>query len=118
MSYKDPNVRKAYHRTYMKKWYRKNKAKHMAMIRVTKLRRKEKIREWIETDLRRDLKCEICGEKHIACIDFHHRDPDEKSFNLGDAVGRGYSKETILAEVRKCNIWCSNCHRKFHYERE
>ena len=59
--------------------------------------------------------CEKCPEKHIACLDFHHRDPATKSFNIGVSLGK-VSLRKLKAEIAKCNIICSNCHRKLHWQ--
>ena len=61
------------------------------------------------------MKCEICGEDHPACIDFHHKNPEEKLGDVSDMVGFAYSEDRILQEIAKCNVWCSNCHRKHHW---
>lgn len=31
-------------------------------------------------------------------------------------VHNGSSKEKILAEIGKCTVLCSNCHKKFHWD--
>jgi len=51
--------------------------------------------------LKLDLKCETCGESHIACLDFHHIDPSKKAFKISHSI-RSYCKERILAEIAKC----------------
>lgn len=51
-----------------------------------------------------------CGERDPACLDFHHRDPFEKVFNISMGTSRPWN--TVLAEIKKCSIICSNCHRK------
>lgn len=61
-------------------------------------------------------RCEICGEDHPACLDFHHRAGEEKLFNIAESVSRGYSDSVIWAEVAKCRVLCANCHRKEHYQ--
>jgi len=61
-----------------------------------------------------ELYCETCGEPHIACLDFHHRNPKEKLFVIADY--RQYGVEKILNEIAKCQILCANCHRKLHYD--
>ena len=56
--------------------------------------------------------CERCGyNKCIAALEFHHLDPDEKSFNLTGST-RGIEKQ--LEESKKCILVCSNCHREIH----
>lgn len=65
-------------------------------------------------------KCSICGyDKCNAALDFHHLDPTKKDF----AIAR-YSKykscwinnqEEIKAELDKCILVCSNCHREIHH---
>ena len=43
-------------------------------------------------------------------MDFDHRDPSTKSFALSGKV-QLKSEETLLCEVAKCDVVCSNCHR-------
>lgn len=60
-------------------------------------------------------KCKQCGEKHPACLQFHHRDENEKSFEISRA---GTKKlETIIKEIEKCDLVCANCHFKIHYKK-
>ena len=59
--------------------------------------------------------CNKCPETHPACLEFHHRDPSTKLFNIGEDYGK-HSWKSILAEVAKCDVLCSNCHRKLHWE--
>jgi hypothetical protein len=57
--------------------------------------------------------CVKCGETDPACLDFHHR--NGKADKLGDiATIRRFGKERILAEIAKCDVLCTNCHRKLH----
>ena len=59
-------------------------------------------------------KCADCGgEFHPAVFDFHHRNPDEKSFGLS-SKGKTKSLEACKAEVDKCDLLCANCHRLRH----
>ena len=66
-------------------------------------------------EYKKTLAC-ACGENHPACIQFHHRDPLTKEGDVSSLVGAGYSKEIILAEVAKCDVICSNCHLKLHWQ--
>ncbi len=62
-------------------------------------------------DLKKGLSCKNCPENHPACLQFHHRDPAQKLFNIG---GDRKSKAVMLAEIAKCDVLCSNCHFKLH----
>ena len=57
-------------------------------------------------------KCEKCGETRLYLIDFHHIDPSDKSFTIGDGK---HSKNKVLDEIKKCVCLCKNCHWEFHY---
>ena len=58
-------------------------------------------------------KCEICGyNKNIHALDFHHRNPEEKDFAIGES---DFSFEKLKPELDKCQLVCSNCHREIHY---
>lgn len=93
-----------------KEYYQKNK---IVFLEKERQRRQEWWIWWNE--YKTTLKCCRCGETHSACLDFHHRDPKKKDGNLGNMVNKGCSKERILLEVAKCDVLCSNCHRKLHY---
>jgi hypothetical protein len=59
--------------------------------------------------------CSVCGESHPACLDWHHRDPKDKK-SVAKMINGKFSIENIIAETEKCDLLCSNCHRKLHYE--
>lgn len=57
-------------------------------------------------------KCEICGyDRCSAALDFHHPDPMVKDFSISSRLT---SFRAIQAEVVKCILLCSNCHREVH----
>lgn len=60
-------------------------------------------------------KCVKCGEGRVYVIQFHHKDPSEKKFNVVTGARSHKSKEDIVEEVKKCICLCANCHKEFHY---
>lgn len=54
--------------------------------------------------------CVDCGLSNPRLLEFDHVS-GEKAFGLATAGSRGYSRETIKAEIAKCDIRCANCHR-------
>ena len=59
-------------------------------------------------------KCQICNyDKYQGALDFHHLDPNEKDFSIGEATSRVLNSK-IKAELDKCILVCSNCHRELH----
>lgn len=92
----------------MRLWRAENRDEYLARVRET---RREK-KDWLDSQ---KVKCERCPETHIACLEFHHRNPAEKDFLLSVAVAK-YSLDRIKAEAAKCDVLCSNCHRKHHYD--
>jgi len=56
--------------------------------------------------------CMDCGyNKHSAALDFDHV-RGTKSFNISRS-DRPW--EVVLAEVKKCDVRCANCHRARHH---
>jgi hypothetical protein len=54
-------------------------------------------------------RCVDCGfQGHPAAFHFDHRDPETKSFGIAEAQGKPW--ECVLAEARKCDLVCANCH--------
>lgn len=57
--------------------------------------------------------CSRCGESDPVCLDFHHTNPESKSF----AVSKHWNwrtEESLLHEIAKCVVLCRNCHAKVH----
>lgn len=57
-------------------------------------------------------RCEIQYPPYV--MEWHHREPTEKEFGLGQLYSFG--KKRILAEIEKCDLYCSNCHRIVEFE--
>lgn len=57
--------------------------------------------------------CMDCRQPFPAvCMDFHHRDPTTKIADVAVLIGaKKKSWEIIEAEINKCDLICSNCHR-------
>jgi hypothetical protein len=53
-------------------------------------------------------KCERCDCSDHRCLQFHHRDPSEKSFNISLRLHCGI--DFLRKEAEKCILLCGNCH--------
>jgi hypothetical protein len=58
--------------------------------------------------------CKECGYTDIRALTFHHRDPHKKSFEISYGFTHSYSFDTLLEEVKKCDVLCQNCHTISH----
>ena len=106
-------------RIYSKRHYKENGKSSDFSVKRSK--RVQEIRDWYRT-LRATWSCIKCGEDHPATLDCHHRDPSTKirigtngRSSVSEMVAKGWSRERILEEIAKCDIICSNCHRKHHW---
>lgn len=60
-------------------------------------------------------KCSQCGyNKNLAALEFHHLNPSEKLHQVDVRVFANSSLKKIEAELNKCRLLCSNCHREEH----
>ena len=62
-------------------------------------------------------RCQIltCGySRCINAMEFHHIDPNEKDFGLGTLRSSPTMNDAIEAELLKCIMICSNCHKEIH----
>ena len=61
-------------------------------------------------------KCSMCGyDKNYAALEFHHRNPENKVFNLDSRNLSNTNWDSILKELDKCDLLCSNCHAETHF---
>ena len=59
-----------------------------------------------------DTPCMDCGNNYPQeCMDFDHRPGESKQNNVGTMVSHGHGRESVMAEIAKCDIVCANCHR-------
>ena len=56
--------------------------------------------------------CILCGENDVRVLEFDHRDKDTKKFSISQATRLGRSWFEIEEEIKKCDLLCSNCHKK------
>ena len=113
MPYKDPEKRKAYNKDYHKKWYHRNRSQRITQVK----NRKKHIREWVR-QLKEGMSCVKCGlsgMENAWALEFHHKNHKDKDTIVSSLVSAGSSKKRIMAEINKCDVICSNCHRKEHY---
>lgn len=91
----------------------KTKAQRRKNHRAWRQRRKDEMRAVVD-QIKSDP-CMDCGQSfHPWQMQFDHRDPSQKKFNIATAVHwtyqARYSKEAILEEIAKCDLVCANCH--------
>lgn len=96
-------------REYQRNWEHSNKDRRREINRRRRLKLVENFSEY-----KSKLSCVICGENEACCLDFHHKDPNNKEFNISEAGRGGISEKRLLEEIAKCDVLCANCHRKFH----
>lgn len=59
--------------------------------------------------------CQICGyNNYIGSLDFHHIDPSKKEFSFGRMRANPKEWSTVVKELKKSILLCSNCHREVH----
>ncbi len=119
MAYKSVAKRNAYSRKWeqahlekchvrQKAWRDKNKVVRCQKKVQNRLARKRKAVDYLGG------KCSKCGyKKCLAVLDFHHRDPKTKAFNV--SWGILYSWERVKAELDKCDLLCKNCHYELEF---
>ena len=55
--------------------------------------------------------CKYCPEDEPVCLDFHH--VNDKIEQISKV--KWWSFDRLLVEIEKCEVVCSNCHRKLHH---
>lgn len=103
----------------MKKYINSEKGKNTRRKNYQK--KKEKINEqirnqklWLDS-YKETRGCKNCPESDPVCLQFHHRDPLTKKFQIADKLVANYkTNKELLEEIDKCDILCANCHFKLH----
>lgn len=99
--------------TYHKEHYELNKQKYLDKSKRNNAKYKKQNKDFIN-QYKSSKGCKYCKEKTPVCLDFHHKDPKVKEANISRMKNSSHSRKTILREMSKCIVVCSNCHRKLH----
>jgi len=94
----------------LKEHYNNNKEYYV--LKAAKRNKDQKLinRQYIY-DYLKTKSCLDCGECDPILLEFDHV-RGEKYNNVSHLVGKGWSIDTIQKEIDKCEVVCSNCHRK------
>lgn len=92
------------------RWYQENRDSHIKNVRMNNIEYKNEINQYI-WDYLATHHCVDCGEADPIVLDFDH--VRGKKFDaISTMVGRGFPLERIKEEIEKCEVRCSNCHRR------
>ena len=87
-------------------YYWRNREMEIARVRIRQQGTVEMLREL------RHVPCADCGRQFQPHqMDFDHRDPATKSFNVMTGRAMLMATSRLMAEVAKCDVVCANCHR-------
>lgn len=93
------------HNTYYRNYLGGN-PKHIARVNENNLKIKKSIVLY-----KLEHGCLVCGyNKCGRSLHFHHRDKDQKLFNIAKLTRNWQSPEKLSKELNKCDIVCANCH--------
>ncbi len=86
--------------------YQRNKAKYTERNKVQRAEMRAYIQEL------KNKPCMDCGESFpYYVMDFDHT-ADDKAINVSSAIADRWSKDRVTAEIAKCDLVCSNCHKE------
>ena len=84
-------------------------------VKYTRPETERKLKEVHDYQLEKG--CADCGyNAHPSALEFDHAPGSKKVFNIGEKIG-SYSRETLWAEISKCEVVCANCHAIRTYNR-
>lgn len=94
---------------FQKEWYLKNKERLVEKAKISTKKYKEIARDYIVEYLK-SHPCIKCGEPDIVVLEFDHI--EAKKYGISDMIIKGYSLNSIISEINKCQVLCCNCHRR------
>ena len=105
---------------YQKQYYEDNKEKALAYQKQYHANNKEGIDNKRYTRNLEIFKykggecahCKLREPDHLEIYDYHHIDPSTKLYSVSNMMNGPMDR--LIAEVDKCLLLCSNCHRKEH----
>jgi len=100
----------AYDKAWRVAYYRTEKG--LAYMRAANKRARQRNHDYIKA-IKENATCMDCGVKYPYYVyDFDHREPCDKDDVVSRVAQRGVGIPRLQAELDKCDIVCSNCHRE------
>ena len=96
-------------RAVQKRWYAKNKARHVTNVARRRRSAEADIIKRIIAHLR-EHPCVDCGETEPVLLEFDHV-RGKKVNSVCNLIKRGSGWERIRTEMQKCDVRCCRCHR-------
>jgi len=104
-----PSTCRECHNGFRDNWYQKNKDYHLENVEERKHYVRDLACEYVWEYLSTHP-CIECGENDPRVLEFHHRHGKDKPISV--MVAGGYPIHTIQSEIDKCDVLCTNYHRK------
>jgi hypothetical protein len=98
-------------KAYQRDWYARNKEKHVKQAMQRTQRVRAELRQWIR-DYLTSHPCVDCGETDYLVLEFDHVRGRKKASVCDLIVRHGCGLKTLVAEIKKCEVRCANCHRR------
>ena len=98
-------------KVYRKEYYDKNRTNAIEYSKASSKKRKLQLRQYV-WDYLKNNNCIVCGENDPIVLEFDHRIPDEKFMSISDMITTKYGLDKIKLEINKCDVLCSNCHKR------
>lgn len=99
--------RNAHYLAHRKETGRRTKIRN-ARIRIENT---EMVRDYLTTH-----PCVDCGEDDLLVLEFDHVHGKKKN-SISTMMRGSYRKETLIKEIKKCEVRCANCHRRVTIKR-
>lgn len=102
------------HSEYMKEYFKKNPEKKNKNYQYAKKSGPKLRNQKLEFVWKlKQVPCKDCGLRfHPYIMDFDHLPGSKKEFAVSVMASRKKPEASILKEASKCDVVCSNCHRK------
>lgn len=87
---------------------------------LNKLSRSQRVKDWRKRTKERMVKsmggsCQCCSyDKCNQALELHHLDPNKKELSFGSVMANPTRWDSVVIELRKCILVCSNCHKEIH----
>lgn len=99
------DCKRKYDNDYHAKRSEKSKTRKLELQRQRRIENSKKLYALLS-----ESRCENCGESDPVVLEFDHILQDGKRKAIAEMMSCSW--KTILGEIQKCRILCSNCHRR------